>query len=283
KKVMLAAIRALTVAGLCLLPAAGLADAHTNRGHHSHGRPHVRFSVGGYYGFGYSYWNSSYYGYYGYYPGYPGYYGPGYAPDVAFIDTDVQPEETAVYLDDEYAGTVDDFDGFPDYLAVRPGRHTLTFKAEGHTTVTRSVKVPRGAVLQVDLSLEKGTGVDAPTGEPESGESTVPESETGDRTGEERPPAEVVLEEDQEEGEPGFIRLNVTPPDASVYMDGEFVGTASRVSRLHGDLRLAPGEHRIEVVRPGYRAVSRMVKVVSGDHRTIDLELERNAAAPEPR
>ncbi|HEY3175717.1 MAG TPA: PEGA domain-containing protein [Candidatus Polarisedimenticolia bacterium] len=284
KRIALTGIRALLAAGLCLLPAAA-ADAHSIRGHSTHRSPRVSIRVGGFYGYGYSYWNSPYYGYYGYYPGYPAYYGgPGYLPDVGFIDTDIQPEETAVYVDGEYAGTVDDFDGFPDYLSIPTGRHTLTFKADGYRSVSRSVRVPRGGVLSMDFSLTRGSGNEEPAPRDERGEPTAPRSDAEGRTSRPRGEVQMEGEEGAEEGEaePGLIRLNVTPTDASVYMDGEFLGTASRVSRLHGDLRLAPGEHRIEVVRPGYVSISRSVKVASGDRRTLDLALERSEGA-EPR
>jgi hypothetical protein len=63
----------------------------------------------------------------------------------------------------------------------------------------------------------------------------------------------------------------VSPRDASVYVDGEFRGSG----RESTNLRLRPGRHRIEVVRPGYRTVEREIEVERGRDTSIELELER--------
>jgi hypothetical protein len=284
-KVTLTAVQVVLGVCLCLLPTAAAADTRSGHGHSTYGRSHVRVYSGGWYSSWYSPWYSPFYGgYAGYYSAYPGYYyGRAYLPDVSFIDTDIQPEKTEVYLDGDYAGTVDDFDGFPQYLAIRPGRHMLTFKADGYKTVTKSVRVARGAVLQMDFSLTEGSGEEPVPGKKEEEGIAASDPDARAESGEVRGRVEMAEAENSQEAGPGLIRLRVAPADASVYLDGEFIGTASRVSRLHGDLRLAPGEHRIEVVRPGYRAISRTVEVVAGDRLTLDLDLEKNQAEPDPR
>jgi hypothetical protein len=66
------------------------------------------------------------------------------------------------------------------------------------------------------------------------------------------------------------LRLVVTPPDASVYVDGQMAGIAR-------DLRsvpVAPGQHRVEAVRPGYQGLSRVVDVASGQPAAVEMDLE---------
>ena len=70
---------------------------------------------------------------------------------------------------------------------------------------------------------------------------------------------------------PGLLTLNVTPADASVYVDGRFVGSA----RQTGDLELRPGRHRVEVVRPGYRTAERDLTIETGRTQTLSLALAR--------
>ena len=67
------------------------------------------------------------------------------------------------------------------------------------------------------------------------------------------------------------LRLNVKPDDASVYVDGRFYGTAREASRLH----LAPGRHRIEVVRPGYRTYDHEIDVTGDSPTDLDVTLDR--------
>src|SRR5262249_34423182 len=69
--------------------------------------------------------------------------------------------------------------------------------------------------------------------------------------------------------EPGRLRLDVRPSDASVYVDGNFVGLASHTSVI----ALPPGPHRVEVVRPGFRTEERDVEVAPGASRELSIEL----------
>ena len=58
---------------------------------------------------------------------------------------------------------------------------------------------------------------------------------------------------------PARVMLTIEPADASVYLDGRFLGLASELS---GELWVDPGAHRLEVVRPGFLS------------RELDLDLE---------
>jgi hypothetical protein len=73
------------------------------------------------------------------------------------------------------------------------------------------------------------------------------------------------------EGPTGRVRLEVRPDDTSVYVDDEFRGTA-REARI---LRLPPGRHAIELVRPGFTIEHREVTVVSGGSQDVLVELLR--------
>ena len=269
---------AIAATATCLLLVPGDGEAGTIRGHKighrglGHHGHHVGISYG--YGHGYHYRPYSYghYGHYGYYPyyAYPVYhvgYGRSYAYN-GFVDTDVSPEEAEVYVDGEFIGIADDFDGFPRYLALEPGEHTLSFKAEGRRTVTRDVTARRGVIIDLDFTLPRGHDP-----EPIVDVGQVVENDPAA----EEPSGELVLEETRgaETVAAGFVRLNIRPGDASVYLDGEFLGSAATLSRLHGNLRLASGTHRIEIVRPGYRPVTRDVRLLPGDTLTMDFALER--------
>ncbi|HKY31079.1 MAG TPA: PEGA domain-containing protein [Candidatus Polarisedimenticolia bacterium] len=245
--------------------------------HSTHGRVVSFYYVPYFYGGGWGYYGHPYAYGYGHYPASPRYYDYGPSADVAFIDTDISPEKAEVRLDGEYIGVADNFDGYPRFLAVKPGRHTLSFSAEGRETITRRIRVPRGAVLSFDFTLPKaGRGGPGVTEDDE--ELVVPDPDPQSYSSEEEGAApDGELDQDNDAGEePGFLRLRVMPPDASVYIDGEFVGTASTLSRLHGSLRMDGGRHRVEISRPGYRTARRDVEIVPGERATVEVELERD-------
>jgi hypothetical protein len=245
------------------------------------GNPGYYPGWGGYYpGYGGYWWPYAYYGWYGggggYYGGgfgYPGYGGAAYssyAPNEGgSIRVLVDPAEARVYVDGYYAGVVDDFDGLFQRLHVSPGRHEIALKLEGYESHRMRVYVGPDATIKLHYNLKHGSG--------ESFE---------DLTGGAPPPEREVRRERERDsiesapaGEPrapvderaGLLKLNVQPEDASVYVDGAFRGSG----REAGTLRLPPGRHRIEIVRPGYRTAEREIDVAPGETTPLSVTLER--------
>ena len=327
-------IFAIAVAALLAAPVAQAAETtrRSGVGRTTHRRPHFgyrrfRSSFGWGWGWGYSpYW----YGYgYGPYHPYGGYYGYGRAPsgNWAVVDTDVSPESARVYLDGQYVGTADDFDGYPDYLYLRSGSYRLEFRLEGYETRTISVDARTG--VKVDVRDKLGKIPNAPrygnydTPEPSGGvrrfwgkrrdatEQITDENEIygGDRRYRERPRdwdegerseryaderdrrVEVDRDRDRdrdrieeprredwrgragaERGEAN-LRLDVSPPDAAVYVDDRFMGTAQS---LEADgLPVSAGRHTVTVSRPGYRDRQVEVNLSRGETERVEINLEK--------
>ena len=239
------------------------------------GYPGYNPGWGGYYpGYGGYWWPYGYYGWYsGSYWGYPGYGGGVYyssAPNEGgSLRVLVDPAEARVYVDGYYAGVVDDFDGLFQRLHVSPGRHEITLKLEGYTSHRMRVYVGPDATLKLHHDLQKGSGE---TFEDLSGGAPPPEREV--RRERPRDDAEVSAPEEPPaaaDERAGRLRLSVQPEDASVYIDGAFRGSG----REAGSLRLAPGRHRIEIVRPGYRTSEQEVEVAPGETTPLSVTLER--------
>jgi hypothetical protein len=74
-----------------------------------------------------------------------------------------------------------------------------------------------------------------------------------------------------EDPDSGELRVRAWPRDATVYVDGQFQGTARDVAGLH----LRPGRHTIEVVRPGFRPQEREVEIERGETRELAVTLQR--------
>jgi hypothetical protein len=71
--------------------------------------------------------------------------------------------------------------------------------------------------------------------------------------------------------------LDVRPDDASVYLDGRFVGTGRDVSTATEPLLLMPGEHRLQIVHPQYSNDERTVTVEAGEEKMVEVTLHRGA------
>jgi hypothetical protein len=180
----------------------------------------------------------------------------------------VDPSEARVYVDGYYAGTVDDFDGLFQRLHVSPGRHEVALKLEGYKTHRMRVYVAPDSTLKVHYDMQKGQGESFEDLAKDVRESDV----SREREQEQRWTAdEARAQRDEEAAVGGRLKLSVRPDDASVYVDGAFRGSAREASSL----KLAPGRHRIELVRPGYRTVEREVDVAPGETSDLSIEMEK--------
>jgi hypothetical protein len=135
--------------------------------------------------------------------------------------------------------------------------------------------VAPGASLKIRHSMEKGSG--QPVVDDRTEGRALARREVSDTLRRSQPAAREPSERDEryerrEEARPTQLRLDVSPKDASVYVDGEFRGTAGLLTDR--PLALGPGTHRIEIVRPGLQAVSREVSLESGETEEISVVLE---------
>ena len=264
-----------------------------------------RILIGGYYPFGVGWW--------GYYPshwwlGYGGWYGPGYGPygsrwygervreDMGALDLDLKPGDTKIYLDGQYVGTADRFDGWPQYLWLEEGSYQLVFYREGYETIAREYRIHPGLVIDVEDRLARGEATApeelfAPRPTPRRDERVRRNEERRREVEGERAPADWrersrAEREEREAAERGryaepdpgaafgSLRLTVAPADASVYLDGRFIGTGEELARLRGGLTVEAGEHVVSVVRPGHAPEEVVLAVEAGEVLDLDVELE---------
>jgi hypothetical protein len=244
------------------------------------------------------------YGYYGNY-GYGGYGGYGYdrynRSEMGALDLDVSPGRTHVFVNGEDLGEVDKYDGWPGYLWLPRGTYDVAFYLDGYQTIARQITIYPGSVIDIDDRMAQGQSV-----RPEDLASKTHERRD-DRLRYERERREQLQQQgynndddwrdrarrDRDRGydrndrrydrngdndsQRGSLRLMVDPEDASIYLDGRFIGTGSDVSMMRGGLSVTPGHHQISVVRPGRRAEERSFDVKSGEDVKVDVRLEGGA------
>jgi hypothetical protein len=257
---------------------------------------------GGHYHGGYYYdpfYSPYWYGFW--YRGYPAwYYGPGaYSypyrhgyndrDALGALDLDVSPAKTEVYLDGHYIGVVDQYDGFPQYLWLEKGTYDLVLFKDGFSTISRQITIYPGLVISVDDRMEPGESVRPEDLAPKTHErrdarirDEEERREQLERDGRDEDWRDRVRDDrdhwrDGEDGDRstrdrGRVRIDVEPGDASVYLDGKFVGTGAELAELRSGLLLEPGSHKLSIVRPGYKATEKQFEVEAGE--TTDLEIE---------
>jgi len=237
-------------------------------------------------------------------------YGGGYGSrdEMGALDLDISPGRTQVFVDGERIGIVDNFDGWPQYLWLPKGTYDVAFYLDGFKTLARQVTVYPGVVIDMDDQMEPGQAtlpedlqtktherrdsrieyerdraerIDrgtwdhrrdsgdwrqrAPRGErSDADRGVLPRTPQGDDDGRSAAPS----------GDNGWLRLSVDPDDASVYLDGRFVGTGSELSGMQRGLKVEVGTHHLAIVRPGREPEERDFEVAAGEDINLDIDLE---------
>lgn len=239
---------------------------------------------------------------------YPGWWwGPTWAREVVahrgtgwtVVDTDVSPEAALVYLDGKLIGTADDFDGFPDYLYLRPpGRYQLEFRLGGYESASLAIDADEDRFIPIKMKLVRIKGerraawYERPSGLPVARvfEKDRPAAERGDgesvrpaRREEAARPDPTLRRElaPSSEGRPpaatAVLVLVVRPDTAAVYLNGGFLGTAAELARLERGLAVAPGRHVLEALAPGFAARALTVEVEEGARQQVVIELDEES------
>ncbi|RLC25918.1 MAG: hypothetical protein DRH21_03360 [Deltaproteobacteria bacterium] len=170
--------------------------------------------------------------------------------DVGYIHLNVQPMDANVYVDGEYMGIAKDFSCTPHCLTLIPGTHSVSLRKEGYKTAYFTTNVlPRHRIeMDVALALFADKKIES--------ESTY----------------------QLELNKTGFLVLQVTPEDASVYIDGNFYGIASQFVESQGSLVLRSGKHKIELAKPGYLTYTKNVKISDGKVEKIIATLRKSGS-----
>jgi hypothetical protein len=230
----------------------------------------------------------------GYYPGGGPYYYPEQVrPTMGALDLDLRPEEVQVWLDGTLIGIADHFDGWPRYLWLDQGTYDLVFYLPGYQTLARQYTIYPGVIIDVEDRMQSGEAVrpedlvsqsterrdERLERRAERGETTPAPGDTDEPAWRDRVRAEREGAEGEEpyldaRAEPARLHLQVSPQDAAIYLDGRFVGTGDELVDVRAGMIVDPGEHEIEVVRPGYASKTRTFTAEAGEEVEMTVELE---------
>jgi hypothetical protein len=194
----------------------------------------------------------------------------GYAmvSGIGGLELDAKPNRAEVWVDGKYVADARDLDGYPAYLWLKQGAHHIVLYKAGYKSVDVEVDVRPGVLQPLKVQLEKGESQPPvrAASEPRPAEPRVEIVDPRKQGSEPR------VEATTPQGEPhGEVALRVEPRDATVYVDGTFVGLVREL----GVLRLTPGHHRVDLARPGYRELTKELDVEVGRRSEIVLSMER--------
>lgn len=211
------------------------------------------------------------------------------------VKTDVTPEEAELYLDGTFIGRSDDFDGYPDYLYLKPGSYSFEFRCPNYEPLQIGVDVVRGRVVRVDRKMKLLPGKSALDDFPNTREGMPlgrvfgpkatpvrPDTEPvqdGRASVEVEPPAPESRSVDEMPARPASLRAKlawkVEPADAAVYLDDEYLGSGDELAALPRGTVAAAGVRSVTILRPGYRTRSLEVEAKAGEVVTVEVRLER--------
>lgn len=217
-----------------------------------------------------------------------------YERDDGALDLNIKPKSTNVYLDGQLVGRVGKYDGFPRYLRLQPGLYDLVFQNDGYRTVHRRVEVQQSLVIDMRFEMMPGETISVdemmamlppkPSFEPDEGPRFERMAETDVDADADVPPRRYRQASAQANdsgsdagidmrAEPATLLIRIEPEDASVYLDGLFVGVASEIQANPKGIVVNPGEHILEVVRPGYEKGVQDIVIEAGQTLDVDLRL----------
>jgi hypothetical protein len=169
-----------------------------------------------------------------------------------------------VYVDGQFVGLVDEFDGSLQRLHVPIGEHELQVYLEGYRTLTQKVLFTRGTTLRIESALQP-----LASGEP-SEPKPAPKAATL-RTDPYQRHTPAPSHRTGERAESGTLSLRVNPSDAAILIDGESWERPQGESRFTIDL--PEGTHQVEVRKPGYRGYTRSVDIQRGQTLPLNVSL----------
>jgi len=191
------------------------------------------------------------------------------------VDLGVKPKKAQVYVDGRYVGLVKHFDGYPNYLWIGQGTHSLTFYHPGYQNLVRAIVVDSGHVLKLKESMVAGEAVLPPPPPEASAVAQAPAAPASvsapSRVAEGGGSA--VTAANDARADPARMSLVVMPEDASIYLDGRFLGSAREISNLRAPLIIDAGEHLLQVVHPDYSTQKREFAADEGEEVSLEVDL----------
>lgn len=200
------------------------------------------------------------------------------------IDTDylvhhivfqVEPDDAQILLNGRFVGEAFEFSTIESALKIRSKRHEIVVKKKGYIEEVVDLNQYHTPYITVQINMRKD-----PLMAPEKKEKDrMSEEEKPEYIAKTEPPKKPVEIKPPEKQTPGHmvdVRFEIAPPEAAIYLNGKFWGIAPKSGKIE-NLRLSSGTYTIEVVKPDYTGVKKVITLKDQKEITINIKLEKKS------
>jgi hypothetical protein len=164
---------------------------------------------------------------------------PGQLQIVATHETE---KDSGVWADGEYIGYLRDFWGNKKIM-LSPGEHEISIRKFGYMDFTRKVRIDPAQIQLLPIIMEIDVNAQYPT------QNTA------------------------------TLKINASPPEAAVLIDGKYVGYARQVSGVFKSLTVTAGKRKVRIEMQGYRPYDTEIEVAAG--KTSEVRAALTKGGPE--
>ncbi len=144
--------------------------------------------------------------------------------EIQILTSNETEKDSGVWVDDEYIGYLRDFWGNKKIM-LSPGEHEIGIRKFGYKDFKQKVQIDPGQVYLLPIHMELDVNTQYPT------ENTV------------------------------SLRINATPQDAAVLIDGAYVGYVRQIGR---SLTVTAGRRKVRIEMQGYRPYENEFQLTAG-------------------
>lgn len=181
----------------------------------------------------------------------------------------VEPDDADVLLNGRFIGLAYEFSTRESALRLASRNNELVLKKSGFVEEPIDLGDYTSRAITLKIKMKPDTQFDA---------KTPVREEMGKEAYEPKTEPVMPLPQDQKQQESSapstLVRLEVTPVDTAIYLNGKFWGIAPETGKI-GNLRLKPGKYLFEAFKPGYKPFSRESVVPKQETFDIRINLEK--------
>ena len=160
---------------------------------------------------------------------------------VKFRTTNKSENSAGVWIDGKYVGYVSELHGY-DKVTLLPGEHDIVVREAGYLDYDQKINVQPSTRITIRFTLKKDQRAEYAK-------------------------------------DPAELKLNVTPAEAGVFLDGAFAGSGREFQGVGRAMLVSPGTHQIKFVLPGFEDYETRVSAVAKKKSTVKVALVPSSRA----